>query len=168
MKNQKNYNIVDKISDIFEKYKKISKDIDLESFRKEEGCSSIGKHVRHVIDRINCFVNGYELGEVDYDNRKRDSRLEQNPDLCCKALDEILPKLDKICHNTKKLIVLETVSEDGYRMKVESTSQRELLDVFFHMCHHLAIIKFLLEKDNIKVEDSLGKNPSTVIYEKES
>lgn len=167
--NTENSEFIIKISAIFLQYQTLLQTIDLLVFtKKEHHQSSIGAHTRHVIDRINCLLNGFESGEVDYDKRARDTQLEEDPKLCCALFDQLSSQLTAIfCDPQKKLQVLETISEDGYKINVSSTLEREMLDIVSHLLHHLASIKFILERNNISVADSIGKNPSTIIHEKQ-
>ena len=38
----------------------------------------IGAHFRHNLDFANAFLNGLELGRIDYEKRERDEKIEQN------------------------------------------------------------------------------------------
>jgi len=38
--------------------------------------SSLGKHMRHIIDHYLCFRRDFDKGVIDYDQRHRDSQLE--------------------------------------------------------------------------------------------
>ena len=58
--------------------------------------SSIGEHVRHVLDAIQCFVNGVGAGEVDFDRRERDERTER--EISC-----ALERIDGLCRSVAAL-----------------------------------------------------------------
>ena len=47
------------------------------------GAASVGEHVRHCIEFYECFLAGLAPGHVDYDARRRDTRLEHD---CTHAL----------------------------------------------------------------------------------
>ena len=42
------------------------------------GSSSIGAHVRHVLDSFHCFFEGLADPSIDYGARKRDPQIEKN------------------------------------------------------------------------------------------
>src|ERR1041384_630635 len=42
--------------------------------------ASIGGHYRHCLDHFTSLLNGLDADEVDYDHRKRDPRLETQPE----------------------------------------------------------------------------------------
>ena len=40
--------------------------------------SAIGGHYRHCLDHFDCLLSGVAAGEVDYDHRRRDPRIEND------------------------------------------------------------------------------------------
>src|ERR1700738_46903 len=57
--------------------------------------STIGQHVRHIIESFQALGYGYEKGLVNYENRKRDKRIENDKELARQLLDQIVTRLDK-------------------------------------------------------------------------
>jgi len=154
------------ISDIFDKYKALIENIDHSIFQKSfSNSSSLGAHVRHVLDRSNCVVEGFSSGTINYDNRRRDVELENNPALCVKEFDRILAEIEDFSAGSA-VEVCETLNCEGLKANIKSTYERELLDIILHCTHHMATMKFILEKSGIEVDKDFGKNASTVIYEK--
>lgn len=156
------------ISGIFDKYKGLIKDIDNSIFQKSfENSSSLGAHIRHVLDRSHCVVEGFSSGIINYDNRRRNVELENNSALCLQEFDRILDEIKNFNGDFKGNVeVCETVDSDGIKAIMFSTYERELLDIILHCTHHMATLKFILEKSGIEVDKNFGKNASTVIYEK--
>ena len=52
--------------------------------------SSIGRHVRHVLDHYIAFQSGLESGEVDYDMRSRDSAVEKDSALAQEQIASVI------------------------------------------------------------------------------
>lgn len=57
--------------------------------------ATIGKHVRHIIEMFLCLEEGYESGIISYENRKRDTELEQNRETALLILRDIHAGLSK-------------------------------------------------------------------------
>lgn len=51
--------------------------------------SSIGQHVRHILEFYICLSDGIKTGEVDYDKRVRNLSIENNPYYAIRLLDEL-------------------------------------------------------------------------------
>ena len=124
------------------------------------GDSSIGAHVRHIIELINCVENGYTEGVVDYQNRVRDLRLETDVHLALEQIDMILKapvKSDKIMY-----VFESSVSQ------ITSTYFRELLYQMEHAIHHMALMQVALREFDIQIDDKhFGFAYSTIAYQKQ-
>ena len=51
--------------------------------------SSIGQHVRHILEFYICLSKGINTGEVNYDKRVRNLNIENNPFYAIRLLDEL-------------------------------------------------------------------------------
>lgn len=135
---------------------------------KDSYHSSIGAHIRHIIDRINCFVSGVSSTLIDYDARERNPSIES----CAKAAQQELNKVKKyftesFAEPTERMVLVkETVSIDCEPLIVTTTIGRELTYLIDHNTHHLAVIKLIYEKLGGKIADNVGKAASTIIYER--
>ena len=133
--------------------------------------SSIGAHVRHVLDRIVCLIEGIESGIVNYDNRERNPIVETCTVFCQERILKISESLSKLKSSSPEkldttLLVRETVCSNGKVVILESSLAREILDLLNHNIHHKAIMKILAEAKNINLNNDFGKAISTIIYEK--
>lgn len=125
--------------------------------------SSIGEHTRHVIELFQQLILGYETDEINYDQRKRDLRLQENIDFASKAIDQIISNLEK--HN--KPLSLTSVY-NHQESKIESNFAREIMYNIEHCIHHQAIIKIALLILKINVTDEhFGVAKSTIEYRKQ-
>jgi hypothetical protein len=128
--------------------------------------SSVGAHIRHIIERFNCFFDGYQIKQINYDNRKRDRHLETNLASARSVLSGFAQLLSQV-RNTEiaALSVTESVDTNQAPVLVESTVKRELMGLVSHTTHHLAIIVLLVNEQGGHLPSELGKAASTLIYE---
>lgn len=142
---------------------------DQEYSQKFSGVSSIGAHIRHIIDFYNCFLGSFAHEVIDYDNRQRNKELETNKQQAIKKLVEISQKLSSLPDEElrKEVIVKESVSV-GFKADARSNYEREMMFLYTHTTHHLGIIKTILSLTGRDVCASFGKAPSTIIYENNS
>lgn len=120
--------------------------------------NSIGQHVRHVVEMLQCLLNGYEPGIVNYDERKRDIRIETDKTFTAGILQEISINLQQ---PDKGL----TLQQDGNYEAVHTTFKRELLYNTEHAIHHMALIKVALREMGIDIKnENFGVAPATIRY----
>ncbi len=125
--------------------------------------SSIGEHTRHIIEMFQCLENQYENGEVNYDKRNRDYRIQTNTDF---ALQCILGIKDQLQKENKILVLQQLV--DGEELKIESNYYRELLYNLEHCIHHQALIKVaVLQLEHLQIDEDFGVARSTIEYRKQ-
>jgi len=123
--------------------------------------SSIGQHMRHVIELFQCLLAGYDAGSVCYDDRKRDVRIETDPLFARSLLQQIGTSIEQ----PDKVIALvgvydETASE---QMRVATNYQRELLYNLEHTVHHMALIRVGLKELNAEpAAEHFGIASSTI------
>lgn len=134
-----------------------------------DGDSSIGAHVRHLLDRFHCFFAGLDGSRVDYDDRRRDPAVEAGPDAARSALAAAarrLEGLDLTAVEREPMTVRETAHPLGPRVEVSSTVGRELMALVTHSTHHLAIMTVIARRHGFAVDIDIGKAPSTLIRER--
>lgn len=128
------------------------------------GNSSIGAHVRHIIDRYRCFFAGLNQARINYDDRRRGTPVETEPQAALAAIADTRNRLAGLepASHSRKIQVCELVHYDGVAASVESTIDRELMGLISHSIHHLAIIAMLARSRGHPVPEHLGKAPSTL------
>lgn len=132
-----------------------------------ENSSSVGAHLRHIVERFHCFFEGHQNQYIDYDNRKRDQQLEQSLANAKNALTDFTASFNKLRRSEVVTTnVSESVDANQPPVVVQSTIKRELMGLVTHTTHHLAIIIMLVNEQGGSLPAELGKAPSTLIYEK--
>jgi uncharacterized damage-inducible protein DinB len=148
--------------------------VSVEDYRAQSGSqSSVGAHLRHVLERFQSVLNGLPEARIDYDKRRRDPALEQNPDSAAFALNSIRRRLQQLQPDhapagAAALLVCESVHPGQQAVTVSSSIERELMSLVSHSVHHLALIATLLRPLGYKLDEQFGKAPSTLIHQARS
>jgi hypothetical protein len=127
--------------------------------------SSVGAHLRHILDHYASLLAGWPARRIDYDARERDARTEIDREAALLRISEIM----------EKLAALRTAEDDTVMVKmdcgentdpeswwVSSTLRREYQYLVSHTIHHFAIIRFILAAQGIDPGPTFGVAPSTL------
>jgi len=129
--------------------------------------STIGAHVRHIIELFQALGNGYELGVVNYEKRKRDRALENDWDLACRQLYRIGEGLDR----PDKPLLLEAGYDGmaGGPLLLTTNYHREVAYNLEHAIHHMALIRIGINEVGpyLVLPEEFGVAPATLQYKKE-
>jgi uncharacterized damage-inducible protein DinB len=128
--------------------------------------ASIGQHIRHILEFYLLLISGSFSGTIDYDRRKRDSNIENDPEVAIKTIHVILKGMDTLNEN------LEVIFESDYSVNGESqkhitsSAGRELAYCIEHSIHHQALIKAALIAMGLKElsNKNFGVAYSTIQY----
>lgn len=123
--------------------------------------SSIGSHIRHILDFYYCILNRDSKNRVDLTARCRNKDIESCSNLATDYLDRIIEALKSSNYELDKRVI---VTDDLGLGKIEMsyTLAAILSQAHSHTIHHYAIINYILDGLNINLEDSsLGYNPTT-------
>jgi len=127
--------------------------------------ASIGQHYRHVIEHFQSLARGLQSGEINYDARDRNVRLQSEVTYGSIATCDILRVLKRYTDETlaRECTVINSV---GYGNAGASTFQsnisRELAYCAGHAIHHYAIIRLLCHEIGVGVPAEFGFAPSTL------
>lgn len=128
--------------------------------------STIGHHIRHTIELLQCLHQGYEKGIIDYDSRKRDRLIETDKLYAAKALEHLL----QVMPRPDRELLLEGCYDTGENAvtRVVTTFNRELVYNIEHIIHHMALIKVALKEMQLDlVTEEFGVAYATVQYRKQ-
>jgi len=103
--------------------------------------SSIGQHIRHVLEFYIILVSGSFSGTLSYDKRKRDHRIEADPMFAIKTIDKLLPEIDKLDETLVINLEGDFTTNGSSNNSIPSSVMRELAYCIEHSIHHQAIIK---------------------------
>lgn len=124
--------------------------------------SSIGSHIRHILDVYHCILIGLENKYVDLTNRNRNAIQEKSTKEGLLYLQQIINKIQLISSkDLEKQIVLADDLGDG-KIEVTYSLAAILMQAHSHKIHHYAIIGFLIYDLGIELPDTdFGYNPTT-------
>lgn len=126
--------------------------------------STIGMHVRHVLEFYECLLESKSSKVVNYDLRKRDITLEMQLDACLKTIEKIVDVISE--EKDDFSIVLEAdycETEVAAPISLPTTYFRELLYNIEHGVHHMAIIKIGMRTlGKPETDENFGVAASTI------
>jgi hypothetical protein len=126
------------------------------------GRASIGGHTRHIIELLQCAVDGHASGTVDYVNRVRNLQLEQDRAVALAALENLETVLALA---DKPLKLVTEAAMDMQALPVGTTYFREIVYNTEHVIHHLALLKVaLIEMELDIVSADFGMAYATLKY----
>jgi hypothetical protein len=127
--------------------------------------STIGQHVRHVLEMFICLQEGLSSGIVNYENRKRDFEIETKRELAIFLMETIK---DSLAQENLDLILHAGFDESSEQLnKLPTNYFREVVYNLEHAIHHMALIKIgILEVSDIIVPQGYGVASSTLKYKK--
>jgi hypothetical protein len=134
--------------------------------------SSVGSHIRHIIDHYVAIMSGLESELVDYDVRIRGSELESSPELALAKLDEIALWINGLGDdelNTMFTLSTEVSVTSQNIQQVQTSVARELVFVGSHAVHHYAMIaQIMFAQKNAAQQNELpqyfGVAPATATF----
>jgi hypothetical protein len=108
------------------------------------------------------LFSGYTAGNINYDDRKRDIRLQEDIDFVTETIACIIEMLEKA---DKKLNIVSLYNNQ--ETVIESSYARELMYNTEHCIHHQAIIKIaLLYLNKNEIDLNFGVAKSTIEFRK--
>ncbi len=159
--------ITENLVEVLVQGKNVLESLDDEGFALGD-CGSIGMHIRHCLDFLKNFLEGVEVGQIDYANRNRESGIETNRQLAINRLDTAIEMIRQLgtAETTKPISV--RVDELDCDEPANSSVLRELDFVQSHTVHHFALIAYQLRNRGIEVSEEFGVAPSTLRFWKQA
>ena len=130
--------------------------------------SSIGQHFRHAIEFMQCLLNGYNHGRVNYDLRKRSIDLETNTQLLIEQIHVIKQFLDVCDVNRSLELCLNYDPQSEETICIPTNLEREFAYNIEHIIHHMALVKIGMREicPQIKVPPGFGIAISTIKHQR--
>lgn len=129
--------------------------------------SSIGVHMRHVLDLYRALIATRSEPLVDYDQRRRGDGVERSPGEAIDEFRQIAAWLNDLSDEalTQPLVVsTQVLLADQSVARVPSSMLRELIFVACHTVHHFAIIRNIARSSSLTLPDYFGLAPQTANF----
>ncbi len=152
------------LQEIIEQLESLLSDVTTAEYRRPlelfEG-ASIGKHVRHIYEFYFQLFEGLDEGLVNYSDRKREQRIETNKEFALSRLRILLNK--EISESDER--ILKVLSETNQLSN--SSLGRELMFVYDHAVHHLAIIRIGIRHhfEHCEFDPDIGFSKATLRHQ---
>lgn len=126
--------------------------------------SSIGKHIRHIIEFYEALFQAHQTQKLCYDHRERKTILEDNLPYALNFLAELKEKCILLDQDTPLLMQAQY---NGHTYEVATSLHREIIYNIEHAVHHLAIIRIALAAcfPNVSIPENFGYAASTVQFQ---
>lgn len=129
--------------------------------------STLGQHIRHCLEHFEALLNVTPEGNIDYDSRLRDIRIESSPQVAGERAEELGRRLSEMAKNSgpdRPVNVRTSCSMDKELRLQPSSFGRELQFLVSHTVHHFAIIAAICHGHDIALPENFGVAPSTLKY----
>ena len=124
--------------------------------------SSIGGHMRHVLDVFDCIFEGLHSKKINLINRKRDILSESYTKNGIDYFNEIMDKCVLLKTANFNDIVEVTDNLGMGVVSVNYTLGAILIQAHSHAIHHFASVGYVISQLGIELpDDDFGFNPST-------
>ncbi|HWA15360.1 MAG TPA: hypothetical protein VG817_02950 [Gemmatimonadales bacterium] len=127
--------------------------------------SPVGVHMRHLIDHYRAFFTGLPEGRIDYDARLRQTPLETDRRLALATILGLVGDIERIDATMGMREVLVSARSAGDSSDPDwsrTTIKRELQFLVSHTVHHFALIKPMLQREGVMLDEHFGYAPSTL------
>jgi hypothetical protein len=132
--------------------------------------ASIGGHYRHCLEHVESALASLDADELNYDQRKRDLRIETNRSFALATTCRLLAGAESLSEEMMQ-------REVRVRCKVSygteesptavSTFGREIMFATTHAVHHYALIGVICGVMQVPVPPGFGIAPSTIKHQEE-
>ena len=124
--------------------------------------SSIGGHMRHILDVFDCIFEGLPDSNVNLIKRKRNLLVENKTDEGIQYFNSIISKLNNLDHSNLNEIIQVTDDLGEGVISANYTIASVLIQAHSHAIHHFASVGYVISQLGIQLPDEdFGFNPST-------
>jgi len=130
--------------------------------------SSIGSHIRHMLDFFDCIIGGLDSNNIDLTARKRDEILSTNKESAIEHIYKLQETLLSYININTDYLLKVTDNMGKGKVTVNYTLESILAHANSHAIHHYALIGYILEQSNIEIKiPGFGYNPTSPVNKRE-
>lgn len=157
-------NILDQLEDVLGQISNIELSSPVNAFSD----SSIGQHFRHSIEFIQCLMNGYNQGRINYDLRERSVDLETDTQLIIEQIQFIKQFLLTCDVNRSLELCINYDLQSEEIICIRTNLERELAYNIEHIIHHMALVKIGMKEvcPHVTIPSGFGIANSTIKYQR--
>ena len=124
--------------------------------------SSIGSHMRHILDIFDCILTGLDSGKVDLTARTRNLQVETQRETCQAYLDRVLAGLNALRGEDLEQLIDVTDDLGLGCVTCKYTLGAALVQAHSHAIHHFAALGYVNSCLGINMPAAeFGYNPTT-------
>lgn len=124
--------------------------------------SSIGSHMRHILDVFDCAFDGIDSKNINLINRKRNELVETYTENGIIYFEDIIKKLQELKSADLNEIVKVTDDLGLGVVTANYTLGAVLIQAHSHAIHHFASVGYIISQLGIQLPDEdFGFNPTT-------
>jgi uncharacterized damage-inducible protein DinB len=127
--------------------------------------ASVGGHIRHIIEHYQSFLDGLTTGEIDYEKRARDPRIEGSAAFANEILAGIIAQLRGVVDRPPANRELHYCAETSTATTTSTSILRELEFLLSHTIHHYALIAVMARLQGCEPPAEFGIAPSTLKFQ---
>ena len=130
--------------------------------------SSLGQHIRHIVELYQAVEKSRSSGIINYDQRKRNPAIEADPIVAAQVISMILEFLQDIPQDKAMILMGDFGKDEDDSIQIKTSLFRELAYNLEHAIHHQALIKIGLIQLGLAhlIDDDFGVAPATIRYRK--
>jgi len=124
--------------------------------------SSIGGHMRHILDVFDCIFEGINSGSINLINRERSQLVENFTEKGINYFEETIEKLQQFENEDFDQIVNVTDDLGSGIITANYTLAGILIQAHSHAIHHFSSVGYIISQLDIQLpDDDFGFNPTT-------
>ncbi len=166
-----NHSLISAVAEILRQGESLLQTLDDETYTRalsQAFDSAVGGHYRHCLDHFQCLLDGIAAGDVNYDERRRDRRVETDRQFALSETRRLRAACAAIASGALDLPVTVrskvSYGEQGSPAML-STVGREVMYAIAHAIHHYALVGVMCGLMGVRLPRGFGVAPSTLDHE---